>query len=248
MTPLATAAATDGPSAALPPAPTLRVRGRVDYAECFAAMQTFTEARTADTRDELWLVEHPPVYTRGRNAKEPAPAGAIPCVASDRGGDITYHGPGQVVLYVLLDLARRRLGVRSLVALLEQSVIDVVADFGVAGERRPGAPGVYVAGRKLAALGLRVRRGCSYHGVSLNVDMDLAPFSAIAPCGYRGLEVTQLVDLTPGLADALDAMSANGTRGATIGMRLAAQLIRNLGYNPAHLPAAETSQHGHFQG
>ena len=196
-----------------------RVLGVQAYAETFAAMQAFTTARSAHTADELWLVQHPPVYTLGRNAKQGAPVGAIPVVPSDRGGDITYHGPGQIVLYVLLDLARRGLGVRELVAQLEQSVLDLLRDADIAGERRAGAPGVYVGGRKLAALGLRVRRGCSYHGLALNVDMDLAPFRAIAPCGYENLDVTQLHDL----GVAVDPTTA--------GAQLCAHLMRNLGYN-----------------
>jgi len=158
-------------------------------------MRAFTRARTDETPDELWLVEHPPVYTLGQGAADARPANDIPVVRTDRGGQITYHGPGQVILYALVDLARRGLKVKRFVWLLEQSVIDLLAHGGKVGERRPGAPGIYVGGAKVAALGIRVVRGRAYHGLSLNVDMDLAPFAAIDPCGYPGLEVTQTRDL-----------------------------------------------------
>lgn len=183
----------------LPAAPALVVRqlGRVAYEPVWQDMQRFTAERDADTADELWLLEHPPVFTLGRNGKPEHvhDTGDIPLIQVDRGGQVTYHGPGQLVAYLLLDLNRRGLGVQSLVRLLEQAVIDLLAAHAVRGERRDKAPGVYVDGRKIAALGLRVRRGCSFHGLSLNVDMDLAPFNMINPCGYRGLEVTQTSDL-----------------------------------------------------
>ncbi len=171
--------------------------GRVDYAPTFDAMRAFTAARTAETPDELWIVEHPPVYTLGQAGKPEHILRdvGIPVVPIDRGGQVTYHGPGQVVIYLLLDLTRRRLKVRELVTAIEQAVIDLLADFGVAAARRDGAPGVYVGEAKIAALGLRIRNGCSYHGVALNVDMDLSPFAAINPCGYPGLLVTQTRDL-----------------------------------------------------
>ncbi len=177
--------------------PLIRNLGLRDYEPVWRAMQAFTETRTADQRDEIWLVEHPPVYTLGLNGKREhllAP-GDIPIVNCDRGGQVTYHGPGQLVAYVLLDLRRRSLGVRRLVTVLEQSVVALLAELGIESAARPEAPGVYVGGRKIASLGLRVRRGCSYHGLSLNVDMDLTPFAGINPCGYQGLEVTQLSDL-----------------------------------------------------
>ena len=160
-------------------------------------MRHATDTRDEDSGDELWLVEHPPVYTLGQAGRREhlMDAGDIPVVASDRGGQVTYHGPGQLVAYVLMDLRRRGLGVRQLVAGLEQCVIDILAAEGVDGERRHRAPGVYVADRKVCALGLRIRNGCSYHGLSLNVDMDLGPYEGIEPCGYRGLEVTRLRDL-----------------------------------------------------
>jgi lipoyl(octanoyl) transferase len=171
--------------------------GVVDYTRSWRDMQAFTDARTATTTDEVWLLEHPPVYTLGRNGKEEhlLDTGAIPVVRSDRGGQVTYHGPGQLVVYTLLDIKRRQLGVQSLVNRLEQAVIDLLAEYSINGQRHDKAPGVYVDGRKLAALGLRVRKGCSFHGLSLNVNMDLSPFEHINPCGYQGLEVTQLADL-----------------------------------------------------
>ena len=163
-------------------------------------MRAFTNARTGDSPDEIWLVEHPPVYTLGQAGRREhvhAP-GRIPVAATDRGGQVTYHGPGQAVVYVLVDLRRRGVGVRGFVHGLEQAVIDAVGRAGVVAARRPGAPGVYVNGAKLAALGLRVRRGCTYHGIAVNVDVDLAPFRGIDPCGYAGLEVTRLRDLGVG--------------------------------------------------
>jgi lipoyl(octanoyl) transferase len=198
----------------------LRRRGAVDYTACLAEMQTFTDQRGEGTPDELWLVEHPPVFTLGLAGKPEhvLDAGDIPVVRCDRGGQVTFHGPGQVVLYALLDLARAGLDVRALVTTLEQAVIDLLAGLDIAAERRPGAPGVYVAGAKIAALGLRVRRGCCYHGLSLNVAMDLAPFARINPCGYAGLAVTQVRDLAPAAADPTQ-----------IGARLAAQLAGLLG-------------------
>ena len=168
--------------------------GLVDYVPTWRAMQDFTAQRTAHTPDELWLLQHPPVYTLGLAGKPEhiLRASTIPIIPVDRGGQVTYHGPGQVVAYVLLDLKRRGYGVRELVQRLEQSVIDLLDGYGIQAERRAKAPGVYIAERKIAALGLRIKRGMSYHGLALNADMDLAPFQAINPCGYEGLEVTQL--------------------------------------------------------
>lgn len=163
--------------------------GVTDYAAALRAMKDFNSGRTDKTPDELWLVEHRPVYTLGQGADAATVANGIPVLRSDRGGEITYHGPGQVVLYALIDLARRGIKVKRFVWLLEQTVIDVV---GPRAERRPGAPGVYVGGAKIAALGIRVSRGRAYHGLALNVDMDLSPFSAIDPCGYPGLQVTDM--------------------------------------------------------
>ena len=181
-------------------APPIAVKrlGLADYEPTWRAMQTFTAARTAATPDEIWVVEHPPIYTvgvAGRGEHLPRERSVIPVVRIDRGGQITYHGPGQVVVYLLLDMKRRGLTVRPLVRLMETAVIDSLADFGLAAAGRVEAPGVYVGAAKIAALGLRVTRGCCYHGLALNVDMDLSPFSDIDPCGYPGLTVTQLRDL-----------------------------------------------------
>jgi len=213
--------------------PALRVRrlGLAGYEPVWRDMRRFCDERDATTPDELWLLEHPPVYTLGLKAHgHPGGLANIPVVATDRGGDITYHGPGQLVAYTLVDLGRRRLGVKSLVHLLEQAAIDVLSGFRIDGERRPGAPGVYVAGRKIAQLGLRIRRGASYHGLSLNVAMDLAPFRVIRPCGYQGLEVTQLSEL-------VDPVACDIKRVREL---LAARLANALGDAPArtgdHLP------------
>jgi lipoyl(octanoyl) transferase len=164
----------------------------VEYEPALQAMRAFTAQRTESTADEIWLVEHPPVYTLGQGAESPSVQNGIPLVRSDRGGEITYHGPGQIVLYALIDLARRGIKVKRFVWLLEQAVIDLLDGRG---ERKPGAPGVYVGGAKIAALGIRVSRGRAYHGLALNVDMDLSPFAAIDPCGFPGLAVTQMKDL-----------------------------------------------------
>ena len=180
------------------------------YAPALEAMRAFTRQRDESTPDELWLVEHPPVYTLGQGAPAREVAGTIPVLRSDRGGDITYHGPGQAVVYALVDLARRGIKVKRFVWLLEQAAIDVLG----AGERRPGAPGVYVGGAKIAALGIRVSRGRAYHGLALNVDMDLSPFAAIHPCGFPGLRVVQARDL--GVRDPA----------STLARRLAQTLVR----------------------
>ena len=175
----------------------LRQPGRVDYSVAFRAMQDFTEARTSETPDEIWLLEHPPVFTMGLKGRGGARTQihGIPVVYSDRGGDMTYHGPGQLVAYILMDLNRRGWGAKRLVNALEQSVVNLLAAHQIQAERRTGAPGVYVAGAKIASLGLRVRRGASYHGIALNLDMDLTPFSYIDPCGYPAQPVTRLIDL-----------------------------------------------------
>jgi lipoyl(octanoyl) transferase len=177
--------------------PQIRRLGRVPYAETLAEMVRFTTSRTAETPDEIWLLEHPPVFTLGLNADrshvlEP---GTIPVVPTDRGGQVTYHGPGQLLAYLLLDLRRAGLGIRDVVDAMENSVIGTLARYGVEGRSRREAPGVYVGRAKIASVGLRIRRGFSYHGLALNVHMDLEPFSRINPCGYAGLAVTQLADL-----------------------------------------------------
>lgn len=199
---------------------TLRRLGVADYLETFSAMQAFTDARTETVQDEIWLLQHPPVFTMGLKGRGGARThiNGIPLVYSDRGGDITYHGPGQLVVYPLIDLNRRRLGAKWLVHNMEQTVIDLLDDYGLRGQRRPGAPGVYVDEKKIASLGLRVRRGASYHGIALNVDMNLAPFGFIDPCGYPGQLVTQLLDL--GISVEID----------TINQRYAELLRARLGY------------------
>jgi lipoyl(octanoyl) transferase len=197
--------------------PLVRHLGLAAYLPTWQAMQAFTSTRDTATRDEIWLLQHPPVYTLGLAGKPEhllrAETG-IPLVKSDRGGQITYHGPGQLVAYVLLDLKRHNLGVRALVRKLEAAVIDLLFEYGIAAHYRSDAPGVYVtanqAEAKIAALGLRIRNGCCYHGLALNIDMDLTPFQAINPCGYPGLTVTQLRDL--GVRDSFDAVSEKLTQ------------------------------------
>ena len=206
----------------------VRDLGLVEYLPTWRTMQDFNVRRGPATTDELWLLQHPPVYTFGLNAHHTVldnPTN-IPVVKSDRGGDISYHGPGQLVAYVLMDLRRRGWGVKPLVHALEQSVLDFLEERGLHGARRAGAPGVYVDGKKIAQLGLRIRRGASYHGLSLNIDMDLEPFRRILPCGIEDLEVTQLAALTqdkPSLTIAADGLRA--------------QLMHHLGYNAAPTPS-----------
>ena len=197
------------------PAPVIRRLGLADYASTWESMWRFTDERSAATADELWALEHPPVYTvgvAGRSEHLPR-SSRIPLVRTDRGGQITYHGPGQAIVYALVDLDRRRLTVRAMVRLIEDAVIDVLGEHAVRAERKPAAPGVYVEGAKIAALGLRVRRGCCYHGVALNAAMDLAPFADIDPCGYPGLAVTQ----TSAHGVAVDAREL----GAALALRIA---------------------------
>lgn len=179
------------------PLPIIRDLGRAEYEPTWRKMQRFTDARGAGTPDEIWFLEHPPVFTLGMNAgaEHVLAPGDIPLIHIDRGGQVTYHGPGQLVVYPLLDLDRLGLTVRELVCALEQAIIDTAASWGIEAYGRRDAPGVYVAGRKLASLGLRIRRNCCYHGLAFNVDMDLEPFGRINPCGFRGLEVTRLADL-----------------------------------------------------
>jgi lipoyl(octanoyl) transferase len=177
----------------------LRELGLVKYQPTLDAMRHFTDTRDADSPDELWLLQHPPVFTQGQagKAEHVLAPGSIPVVKVDRGGQVTYHGPGQWVLYLMLDLRRRQLGVRDLVTLMERSVVQLLQEYAITAAAKPEAPGVYVDGAKIASLGLRIRRGCSYHGVALNVDMDLEPFGRINPCGYRGLQVTSMARLLP---------------------------------------------------
>jgi len=200
--------------------PPLQVKplGLSDYQATWDGMKSFTRRRDPQTPDELWITEHAPVFTQGLNgrAEHLLDPGDIPVVQVDRGGQVTYHGPGQLVLYCLIDIARRGFGVKSLVSRIEASVIELLAGYAIEAHTRPGAPGVYVDRAKIAALGLRIRKGCCYHGLSLNVDMDLAPFTRINPCGYKDLAVTQLRDF--GVSDSVER----------VGLKLAEILTRNL--------------------
>ncbi len=185
----------------------VRRLGLQDYRESYAAMQAYTQSRSESSQDQLWLLEHFPVFTLGQAAKPEhllAP-GDIPVVRTDRGGQVTYHGPGQLVTYLLVDLKRRRLGVRPLVTLIECAIIQLLNEFGIESQARADAPGVYVEEAKIASLGLRIRHGCSYHGLALNVAMDLEPFQRINPCGFKGLRVTQLRAL--GVEHPIDAVA-----------------------------------------
>ena len=202
-------------------APPIAVKtlGRVDYEITWAAMRAYTAARGPETPDEIWLLEHPPVYTVGIAGKAehlPRIDNGVPVVRIDRGGQITYHGPGQLVAYLLLDMRRLGLTVRPLVRRMEQAVIDLLGDYGIVARGDAAAPGVYVGTAKIAALGLRIKHGCCYHGLALNIDMDLSPFGAINPFGYPGLAVTQLREL--GIADSMEA----------VGAKLAGHLLRVL--------------------
>ena len=210
----------------------IRRLGRQPYEATWHAMSAFTDRRSADTPDELWLLEHDPVFTLGQAGKMEhvlAP-GDIPVLPVDRGGQVTYHGPGQIVGYPLIDLRRAGMGVRELVRRIEQALIDTLAHWNVTAVRREGAPGVYVGEAKIAALGLRVRRGCSFHGLAFNVAMDLEPFQRINPCGYKGLAVTQLLDLGGSwrLAEVEDVLIGEFCRQFGFDARPAAPLIPEL--------------------
>ena len=192
-------------------------------------MTDFTNQRTAETQDQFWLVEHPPVFTQGQagKAEHLLFPGDIPVVQTDRGGQVTYHGPGQLVAYPLLDLKRLKIGVRELVICIEEAIIATLAHYQITSSAKPDAPGVYVDGKKIASLGLRVRRGCSFHGLALNVDMDLSPFLQINPCGYEGLAMTQIKDLIP------TPPSLNQVQ-----QQLVREFARKLGYEPCTIRAS----------
>jgi len=200
----------------------IRDLGLRDYEPVWRDMQSFTNSRDPGTADEIWFLEHQPVFTLGQAGRPEhlLNPGDIPVIKVDRGGQVTYHGPGQLVVYLLLDLRRRKMGIRPLVTLMEQSIVDLLGEYHISASARPDAPGVYAGGRKVASVGLRVRRGCSFHGLSLNIDMDLEPFERINPCGYPGLEVTQLRDLG-GPVDM-----------ETVSEGLRCQMSERLGYNP----------------
>ena len=211
-----------------------RYPGLSPYEPIWRAMQAFTDARDADTVDELWVVEHSPVFTLGQAGKweHVLMPGSIPVVPVDRGGQVTYHGPGQIVAYPLVDLRRLKLGIRDFVCRIEQAIIDTLAHWNIGAERKPGAPGVYVAGAKVAALGLRVRRGCTFHGLAFNVNMDLQPFHRINPCGYQGLQVTQVMDL------------GGPSQLAEVEDELVTQLACQFGLTPQTAPAHMTNGSG----
>jgi lipoyl(octanoyl) transferase len=198
----------------------VRDLGLTDYEPTWQAMKRFTDGRTRETADEIWLVQHPPVFTQGQSGKPEhlLLPGDIPVVQVDRGGQVTYHGPGQLVAYLLLDVRRLGFGVRELVTRIEHSLIDLLAGYGVSAAAKADAPGVYVDGAKIASLGLRIRNGCSFHGLALNVDMDLDPFKRINPCGYAGLAMTQLRE------------QAGPIEFAEVSARLRAQLVKHLDY------------------
>lgn len=200
----------------------VRHLGCVAYEPTWHAMQHFTQNRDADTADEIWLLEHPRVFTQGQagKAEHVLAAGDIPVVQVDRGGQVTYHGPGQLVAYVLVDVRRAGQGVRDLVTSIENSLIDLLAQYDIAAQAKPEAPGVYVGDKKIASLGLRIRRGCSFHGLALNVDMDLQPFQRINPCGYAGLHMTQLREETQQPVDM-----------AEVGVRLRDALVLHLKFS-----------------
>ena len=215
------------PTASALPAVRIRRLGRRPYEPVWRDMQRFTDARGPATPDEIWCVEHPPVYTLGLAGREAhvLDPGGTPVVRCDRGGQVTYHGPGQAVVYTLVDLRRAGLGPRAWVEALEQAVIDLLAEHGIAAAREPGAPGVYVEGAKVAALGLRVRRGAAYHGLAVNVDMDLAPFARIDPCGRPGQPVTRLADLGVGLGTEAVALDLAARLAARIAARPGAAVL-----------------------
>lgn len=203
----------------------VRTLDQAAYLPCWERMQAFTHTRQADTVDEVWLLEHSPVYTQGQNGKAEhiLQASDIPVVQTDRGGQITYHGPGQLMVYTLIDLKRKKWHVRQFVNLLEQSVIDFLAADGITAYAKCKAPGVYVAEKKICSIGLRIRKGCSYHGIALNVTTDLTPFSLINPCGFSGLQMTRLADIRPNTAQNMQETAR----------KLIPHLTNNLGYTKA---------------
>lgn len=199
----------------------VRWLGQQAYHQSWEAMRQFTDMRTEDTADEVWLLEHLPVFTQGQSGKAEhlLNPGDIPIVQSDRGGQITYHGPGQLMVYTLVDLRRKKINIREFVSVLEQSIVDLLADYGIPAHAKPKAPGVYVEEKKIASIGLRVRKGCSFHGIAFNVGMDLGPFTRINPCGFAGLKMTQLSEFC-------------GPRAVMeVGKELVKYLMRHLSYN-----------------
>ena len=222
------------------------LKAPLDYLPVWQAMRHFTETRSPATLDEMWLLSHQPVFTQGQAGKPEhlLNPGAIPVVQIDRGGQVTYHGPGQLVAYLLIDVRRAGTGVREFVESMEQSVVAMLAEYGIAAESQRKAPGVYVNGAKIAALGLRIRHGCSYHGLSVNIDMDLSPFGRINPCGYQGMQVTQLSELLPsgsGKVDLLGEVAARLVRALTTRLGYTEVRTAALGF-PAAMPAQPNAQ------
>lgn len=211
---------------------TIRLLGKQDYAACWHAMQQFTKERQADTIDEIWLLEHHPVFTQGQNGKPEhvLNPGTIPIIQTDRGGQITYHGPGQLVAYTLIDIKRKKWHIRQLVSALEQSIIDLLAAFNITAHAKREAPGVYVDDAKICSIGLRIRRGCAYHGIAFNVAMDLSPFANINPCGFSALKMTQFSDL-----GGLQTISETENK-------LINYLMKNLGYTNANFISKDSVQ------
>lgn len=217
----------------------VRHLGLREYAPVWEAMRAFTDTRTDATTDELWCVQHPPVFTQGQagKAEHVLAPGDIPVIAVDRGGQVTYHGPGQIVIYPLVDLRRLHIGARELVTRIEQAIVTTLKPLGIDAYPRADAPGVYVEGRKIASLGLRIRKGCSFHGLSLNVDMDLSPFQRINPCGYAGLQMTQVRDVIPA-SDLIPASNVVTALDLSVLERcLCDQLTEKLGYTTAEFTA-----------
>ncbi|KAA9000140.1 lipoyl(octanoyl) transferase LipB [Affinibrenneria salicis] len=223
---------------------TIRQFGVQPYQPVSLAMHHFTDLRDAASGDEIWLVEHPPVFTQGQagKAEHVLTPGDIPVIQSDRGGQVTYHGPGQQVMYILIDLKRRRLGVRQLVTALEETVIQTLAHFSVNARARADAPGVYVGEKKICSLGLRIRKGCSFHGLALNIAMDLSPFQRINPCGYAGMQMTQLSALAPGATLPDTAPLLVGTFMQLLGYRHRQMLDWDLARDGNPLPLAQQEQ------
>ncbi len=216
----------------------IRSLGLQEYETCWRAMQQFTEQRDENTIDEIWLLEHHPVFTQGQNGKAEhlLNPGLIPIVQVDRGGQVTYHGPGQLVAYMLIDLRRKKMNVRDIVTALENSIIHLLADYGVLAVAKREAPGVYVGKKKICSVGLRIRKGCSYHGLAFNVCMDLSPFSRINPCGFKQLEMTQLADFLTPNAPNIDIK--------TVELKLGDYLIKNLGYNSPLIKTGPNDAYG----
>lgn len=216
---------------------TVRALGMVDYSPAWEAMKSLTDSRDENTPDEIWLLQHPPVFTQGQAGKPEHLLfpGDIPVVQVDRGGQVTYHGPGQLVAYLMIDIKRRAIGARELVTRIEQSIVETLLHYGVSAKARKDAPGVYVEAAKIASLGLRIRKGRSFHGLSLNIDMDMEPFSRINPCGYQGMEVIQLSQLTAGASENGLALQQGSELINDVADKLLGELVAAFGYETVSL-------------